>query len=191
MSEKKVFPQKIISHNELMQTLKSARCIFSAQEIDTAYNQIASDLNSTYVGLNPIIIVVMRGGLVTAGQLMPKLSFLHRMDYLHATRYLNNKPTNSLLWITKPLLNIENEHVLLIDDILDEGITLKAIVSELKLQRPKSIKTCVLLNKVHDRKVQDFNADFYGLETNDLFVFGYGMDYHGYLRHLSGIFAKT
>ena len=77
----------------------------------------------------------------------------------------------------------------LIDDIFDEGITLKAIVEELGKEKPLSIECCVLLNKEHDRKVADFDVDFVGINVDDRYVYGCGMDFHGYLRHLPGIYA--
>ena len=111
------------------------------------------------------------------------------MYYIHASRYRNNEGTNDLEWKFKPDISLAGEDILLIDDIFDEGITLKAVVDELQKEQPKTIRTCVLLNKIHDRKVQDFNVDFVGLEVADRYVYGCGMDYHGYLRHMPGIYA--
>ena len=81
------------------------------------------------------------------------------------------------------------EHILLIDDIFDEGITIKAIIDELKAQNPQSLRSAVLLNKKHDRKVAGYAPDFVGSEVEDRYIYGCGMDYHGYLRHLPGIYA--
>jgi hypoxanthine phosphoribosyltransferase len=111
------------------------------------------------------------------------------MYYIHATRYRNNQGTNELEWKFKPEIDLAGEDILLIDDIFDEGITLKAVVDELAKENPKSIRTCVLLNKLHDRKVQEFKVDFVGLDVADRYVYGCGMDYHGYLRHMPGIYA--
>lgn len=180
--------QKNISQQTLMETLQMAECIVTKQEVNIAYDELAAKINVDFVGKNPLIIIVMKGGIITAGQLMQRLSFFHRMDYLHATRYQDNQAKH-LKWLTFPEQSVTDEHVLLIDDIFDEGTTLKEIVMELKKDAPKSIKTCVLLNKKHNRKVKDFRPDFVGLHIEDVYVFGCGMDYHGYLRHLAGIFA--
>jgi len=134
-------------------------------------------------------MVVMNGGLIPAGQLLTHLTFYHRMHYIHATRYRDNEGTNELDWKFKPDVSIEGEHVLLIDDIFDEGITLKAVVEELSKEKPLSHESCVLLNKQHDRKVADFDVDFVGIDVADRYVYGCGMDFHGYLRHLPGIYA--
>jgi hypoxanthine phosphoribosyltransferase len=182
-------PMTQISNQEIEQTLRNSECLISSIEVAAAYERLAAQLNLHYVGLNPIVMVVMNGGLIPAGQLLTHLTFYHRMHYIHASRYRDNQGTNELDWKFKPDVNIAGEHVLLIDDIFDEGITLKAIVEELGKEKPLSIETCVLLNKKHDRKITDFDVDFVGLEVADRYVYGCGMDFHGYLRHLPGIYA--
>lgn len=178
-----------ISNQEIEQTLRNSECLISSIEVSAAYERLAATLNLHYAGLNPIVMVVMNGGLIPAGQLLTHLTFYHRMHYLHATRYRANEGTNELIWKYKPDVSVEGEHVLLIDDIFDEGITLKQIVDALAKENPASIDCCVLLNKVHDRKVKDFEVDFIGLDVADRYVYGCGMDFHGYLRHLPGIYA--
>lgn len=178
-----------ISNQEIEKTLRNSECIISSIEVAAAYERLAAQLNLHYAGLNPIVMVVMNGGLIPAGQLLTHLTFYHRMHYIHASRYRDNQGTSELDWKFKPDVNIKGEHVLLIDDIFDEGITLKAIVAELGKENPASLETCVLLNKEHDRKVKDFNVDFVGINVADRYVYGCGMDFHGYLRHLPGIYA--
>lgn len=178
-----------ISNQEIEKTLRNSECLISSIEVAAAYERLAAQLNLHYAGLNPIVMVVMNGGLIPAGQLLTHLTFYHRMHYIHASRYRDNEGTNDLDWKFKPEVSIEGEHVLLIDDIFDEGITLKAIVEELSKENPASIDSCVLLNKQHNRKVADFDVDFVGIDVADRYVYGCGMDFHGYLRHLPGIYA--
>ncbi len=178
-----------ISNQEIEKTLRNSECLISSIEVAAAYERLAAQLNLHYAGLNPIVMVVMNGGLIPAGQLLTHLTFYHRMHYIHASRYRDNEGTNELDWKFKPDVSLEGEHVLLIDDIFDEGITLKAIVEELGKENPLSIESCVLLNKEHDRKVADFDVDFVGINVADRYVYGCGMDFHGYLRHLPGIYA--
>ncbi len=178
-----------ISNQEIEKTLRNSECLISSIEVAAAYERLAAQLNLHYAGLNPIVMVVMNGGLIPAGQLLTHLTFYHRMHYIHATRYRDNEGTNDLDWKFKPDVNIEGEHVLLIDDIFDEGITLKTVVEELSKEKPLSLECCVLLNKEHDRKVKDFDVDFIGINVDDRYVYGCGMDFHGYLRHLPGIYA--
>ena len=178
-----------ISNQEIEKTLRNSECLISSIEVAAAYERLAAQLNLHYAGLNPIVMVVMNGGLIPAGQLLTHLTFYHRMHYIHASRYRDNEGTNELDWKFKPDVSIEGEHVLLIDDIFDEGITLKTVVEELSKEKPLSIESCVLLNKQHDRKVADFDVDFVGIDVADRYVYGCGMDFHGYLRHLPGIYA--
>lgn len=180
---------KNLTNKELENVLRHSECLISAGEINAAYDRLAAQLNLHYAGLNPIVMVVMNGGLIPAGQLLTRLSFYHRMDYLHATRYRDNVGGKELIWKMRPSVNVEDEHVLLIDDIFDEGITLKAVYDELKAQQPETLSTCTLINKIHNRKVPDFQIDFVGTDVADRYIFGCGMDYHGYLRHLPGIYA--
>ena len=178
-----------ISNQEIEKTLRNSECLISSIEVAAADERLAAQLNLHYAGLNPIVMVVMNGGLIPAGQLLTHLTFYHRMHYIHASRYRDNEGTNELDWKFKPDVSIAGEHVLLIDDIFDEGITLKTIVEELGKENPLSIESCVLLNKEHDRKVADFDVDFVGINVADRYVYGCGMDFHGYLRHLPGIYA--
>ena len=178
-----------ISNQEIEKTLRNSECLISSMEVAAAYERLAAQLNLHYAGLNPIVMVVMNGGLIPAGQLLTHLTFYHRMHYIHASRYRDNQGTNELDWKFKPDVKLAGEHILLIDDIFDEGITLKAIVEELSKEKPLSIESCVLLNKEHDRKVADFDVDFVGINVADRYVYGCGMDFHGYLRHLPGIYA--
>ena len=177
-----------LSNEELQRVLANSDCLISRQEIEFTYNRLAEQLNLHYAGLNPLILVVLNGGLIPAGQLLTRLNFFHRVGYLHATRYRNNSG-GGLEWRAPPSVPVRDEHVLLIDDIFDEGITIRAVAQELEKQHPASLKTAVLLNKLHDRKVRDFCPDFVGREVVDRYIYGCGMDYHGYFRHLAGIYA--
>lgn len=178
-----------LSNAVLEDVLKNSECLITTGQVNAAYDRLVAQLNLHYHGLNPLVVIVMNGGLIPAGQLLTKLNFFHRMEYIHATRYRQNTGTNQLEWRMRPQSDIKDQHVLLIDDIFDEGVTLKTIVDELSANTPKSLKTCVLLNKVHNRKVPDFEVDFIGTNVVDRYIYGCGMDYHGYLRHLPGIYA--
>ncbi|MBS9777683.1 MAG: hypoxanthine-guanine phosphoribosyltransferase [Gammaproteobacteria bacterium] len=186
MTQKK---SKRLSNTELEDVLNRSECLITEARIAAAYDKLAATLNLHYPNMNPIILVVLNGGLIPAGHLLTRLAFAHRMDYIHATRYRDNKGTNDLIWKAQVDLELEGEHVLLIDDIFDEGITLKRIVEELAKHNPASLKSCCLLDKAHDRKVENFKVDFVGTEVEDRYIYGCGMDYHGYLRHLPGIYA--
>ena len=178
-----------LTNQQIEEALRNSECLISSFEVSSAYERLAASVNLHYAGQNPIVMVVMNGGLIPAGQLLTQFTFYHRMYYIHASRYRNNEGTNDLEWKFKPDISLAGEDILLIDDIFDEGITLKTVVEELSKEKPLSLECCVLLNKEHDRKVEDFDVDFVGINVADRYVYGCGMDFHGYLRHLPGIYA--
>jgi hypoxanthine phosphoribosyltransferase len=134
----------------------------------------------------------MVGGLIPAGNLLPRLDFPLEVDYIHATRYGNEMQGGELNWIVRPDISLEDRTVLIVDDILDGGITLAAIVDYCKKQKAKEVYTAVLLDK-HQGRVPGGtqHADFTGIMMEDGFVFGYGMDYQGYLRNAPGIYVAA
>lgn len=179
-----------LSNAELEDVLSRSECLITQNQIEAAYDRLAAQLNLHYQGLDPLVLVIMNGGLIPAGHLFTRLNFFHRMDYIHVSRYKNNIGGDKLEWKKEADEEmIRDQHVLLIDDIYDEGISLYVIVEKIKTYSPKSLKSCVLLDKEHQRKVKDFRADFIGMQVADRYIYGCGMDYHGYLRHLPGIYA--
>jgi len=170
------------------QILQQAELLYSEQQIKQAYQELAQQINQQLAETDPIIMVVMNGGLIPAGQLLPLLSFPFVLDYIHATRYRNKTTGSELKWRKRPEASLTGRTILIIDDILDEGYTLEAIVKDCQLQQPKQILSAVLVNKVHQRGC-DFKADFIGFDIVDRYVFGCGMDYKGYWRQLKEIYA--
>ncbi len=164
--------------------------LHSEQAVEDALDRIAGEISQRLADKDPIVLCIMNGGLIAAGKLLPKLNFPLRVDYLHATRYHGQTSAGELHWIKRNHQDLKDQHVLIIDDILDEGITLKAIVEFCNELGAGSITTAVVVEKLHDRS-NGFKADFVGLEVEDRYVFGYGMDYKGYLRNAPGIFAVS
>lgn len=171
------------------QILAEADLLHSETEIDLALTHLAEKINLAFTDKDPLIYCVMNGGLIPAGMLLPRLTFPFKLDYLHATRY-REKTTGgeNLKWLKTSETDMSNRHVLVIDDILDEGYTLKAIADYCTEQGALSVATAVLAEKTHERG-NSFKADFVGLQIIDRYVFGMGMDYRGYLRHLPAIYA--
>lgn len=179
----------ILDHIE--QVKKTADCLHDAKAVSKAYDRIAADITKLLSKKNPLVISLMNGGLISAGQILPRLDFILQVDFIHATRYREQTAGGSKLnWLVKPHQLLKDRHVLLIDDILDEGMTLYEVVQYCKREGAKSVHTAVLADKKHDRRQPaGFKADFTGLEIEDRYVFGCGMDYRGYLRNANGIFA--
>lgn len=175
---------------ELIKTVSSrATCLYSEQVVETAIDAMASVISDRLHGHNPILLCVMNGGLILTGRLATRLKFHLQMDYLHATRYRNNTQGEDLRWERYPSISLEGRQVLVIDDILDEGDTLAAVMAHCQAQGARDVLSAVLVDKQHDRKTTNLKADFVGLEVPDHYLYGYGMDYKGYLRNAPGIFA--
>lgn len=174
---------------EAQSVMQRADCLHDAAVVSRAYDRLAAEVTREYAGKNPLFLCVMIGGAIPAAELLRRLEFPFELDYLHATRYRGETTGGGLMWKAYPALSLRERHVLVIDDILDEGHTLKAIQDFLATQESHSVKTAVLAEKLHKRKAPGVRAEFVGLQVEDRYVFGCGMDYKGYWRQLPGIWA--
>jgi hypoxanthine phosphoribosyltransferase len=181
--------QILISVDELKQIQARSRCLHTEAEVESAIDAMAERIAAKLEHSNPILLCVMNGGLIITGKLASRLQFPLQIDYLHATRYREQTSGQDLQWKSYPAQALAGRVVLLIDDILDEGVTLEKIVSYCREQGAEAVYTAALLDKQHDRKATDLTADFTGLKVEDFYLYGYGMDYKGYLRNAAGIFA--
>ncbi|MBB3102699.1 hypoxanthine-guanine phosphoribosyltransferase [Azomonas macrocytogenes] len=174
----------------ICQVKAEADCLYNEAQVDAAIEAIAQKINAELANRNPVVFCVMNGGLVFAGRLLPKLDFPLELSYLHATRYRNETSGGDLFWKAKPELSFIDRDVLIIDDILDEGHTLHAILEFCRHAGAAAVHTAVLIEKEHQRKASpDLKADYVGLSCIDRYIFGYGMDYKGYWRNAPGIYA--
>ena len=154
-------------------------CLFTANEVEAALDRLAIKIHSEMADKNPILLCVMIGGLIPMGNLLPRLDFPLEVNYVHATRYKGDTTGGELEWKVKPNINLEGRTVLIVDDILDGGVTLARIVDYVRDRSALDVKTAVLVDKHHKRVEHGLEkADFVGLEVDDHFIFGYGMDYN-------------
>ncbi|MEH6565634.1 MAG: hypoxanthine-guanine phosphoribosyltransferase [Halopseudomonas sp.] len=174
----------------IKQVMAEADCLFSEAEVELALDRMASAICAQLADSNPIVYSVMNGGLIITGKLLPKLPFPMEVSYLHATRYRNKLSGGELFWKARAEHSLVGRNVLIVDDILDEGHTLAAIVEYCRDAGAEKVYTAVLLDKQHERKAYEgMRADFTGLDVEDRYIFGYGLDYKGYWRNAAGIFA--
>ena len=175
------------------QILQQSLLIHSEQAVNQAIANMAVRLNQDYapnaLKAPPIILCVMGGGVYFTGQLLPKLQFPLELDYVQATRYHGDTAGENLHWVVLPKDNIRERNVLILDDILDEGITLQSIVEQCKIRGAKQVKIAVLVEKQLN-KIKPVSADYIGLSVPDRYVFGCGMDVQGWWRNLPAIYAK-
>ncbi|MCG7873221.1 MAG: hypoxanthine-guanine phosphoribosyltransferase [Candidatus Thiodiazotropha lotti] len=177
-----------ISAQQAAEVLAAADLIYNSQQISQALDQMALEISDRLANRDPLVLCVMNGALIPAGQLLTRLSFPLRHDYIHATRYRGGTSGSELEWKGHPSASLSGETILIIDDILDHGITLAAIVKACQDAGAEEVLSAVLVEKRHDRGI-GFKADFVGLQVEDRYVFGYGMDYKGYHRNAPAIYA--
>ncbi len=174
----------------IRQVMREADCLYPEATVEAAIARVGEQINAQLAERNPVVFCVMNGGLIFAGKLLTHLNFPLEASYLHATRYRNETRGGDLFWKAKPEISFIDRDVLIIDDILDEGHTLSAIIDFCKHAGASAVHTAVLIDKEHDRKASpDLKADFVGLPCIDRYIFGYGMDYKGYWRNAAGIYA--
>jgi hypoxanthine phosphoribosyltransferase len=182
-----------MSTPRLADALATAELVHDRATLDAAIAGMADAIHAEYAdGEPPLFVTVMHGGLPFAASLsfaLGERGLDLEFDYLHATRYRGQTSGSGLAWLHRPATPMRGRRVLLIDDILDEGHTLKAVSRWCEDQEPKDIRIAVLAVKVHDRCVEGIEADYVGVEVPDRYVFGYGMDYYEQGRNLPAIYA--
>jgi hypoxanthine phosphoribosyltransferase len=177
-----------VTPQQAQQVYREADCLYSSAQVEAAIAAMAGAITTRLGDSNPLVLCVMTGALIPMGQLLTHLDFPLQIDYVHATRYRGETCGGELCWLARPRTPIQGRVVLVVDDILDEGVTLQAILDELRAQGASAVYSAVLVEKEHARK-NGLQADFIGLTVPDRYVFGYGMDYMDYLRNAPGIYA--
>jgi len=175
-------------YEEAASVMQQAECLHDSHSVEAAYRQMAEQIDRDMAGGDVIVLCVMNGGLVPAGMLLPRLNFQLRVDYLHASRYRERTHGDELQWRVEPSQSLVGKDLLVIDDILDEGYTLDAILRFCQDQQAASVRAAVLVEKLHDRGIRP-PVDYIGLQVPDRYVFGCGMDYKGFWRNMPGIYA--
>lgn len=168
--------------------LHSADQICSAEIVSDAVSRVAQEIAVRLGARYPVVLSVMGGAIVFAGQLLPKLRFPLDLDYIHATRYRNSTQGQDIAWKVMPKEEVKGRVVLVIDDILDEGHTLAAVRDKLLSMGAAEFYCAVLADK-DIGQVKPIRADFIGLQLPNRYVFGCGMDVKGMWRNLPEIYA--
>ncbi|MCA1779594.1 MAG: hypoxanthine-guanine phosphoribosyltransferase [Xanthomonadaceae bacterium] len=161
--------------------------LFDADQVQAAYDDLASRLNDSLPDKEVMLLPVMTGGLFAAVELARRVRRPLQIDYVHASRYRGQTRGAKIQWLRWPELPHESRTILLVDDIFDEGYTLQAIRD--RLQGHCQVVTAVLVRKQHARGLPRDWVDHHALEVPDRYVFGCGMDYREYFRELPEIWA--
>ncbi len=173
---------------EIKQVEGEADLIYAQEQVEAALDRMALEITAHLGSSRPVVLTVLNGGIIFVGQLLTRLCFPLEIDSINASRYRGATSGGEIHWLLKPGLSLQGRAVLLADDVLDEGITLAALVEWCREQGAAEVYTAVLIDKQLGRE-RPCRADFVGLEAENRYLFGYGMDYKGYLRNAQGIYA--
>src|SRR3989338_3653909 len=181
--------QSEILPSHIRDVFAKSTCIYSRAEVEAALDKMAVKIHYRLSQENPVFLCVVVGGIVPMGNLLPRLDFPLEVDYIHATRYQRKTVGTELVWKVTPQCSLKNRTVLIVDDILDGGVTLAEIVKYCCAHGASKVLTSVLVDKGNARVDGGLShTDFCGLHVDNHYVFGYGMDYKGYLRNAPGIY---
>lgn len=171
--------------------LAEADLIVSAEKSALAVRRVAEEINRCLAKSNPLVLAVMGGAVVFTGQLLPLLEFPLDFDYLHVSRYGDVTTGGELVWRVQPRAEVAGRTVLVVDDILDEGITLADVKARLLEQGAAEVLIAVFAEKDLERPghTKPVRADFCGVMLPNRYVFGFGMDVKGAWRNLPAVFA--
>ncbi len=173
--------------------IEQSEVLFTKEEVDAGTSRVAQEINRDYADKHPLLLSVMGGAVVFTGQLLPQLDFPLDFDIVQASRYGSATVGTQLTWRVAPRDNIQGRHVLILDDILDEGITLAAIVDLVKSHGALSVECAVFCVKDYGEEInakKPLKARYVGITVPNKFIYGYGMDVSGAWRNLPAIYAK-
>lgn len=178
-----------LSVPSLTAALSNAERLYERVTLESVIADMGRQIDAALDGERPVFLTVMNGALIFAGQLALAIRTDLEFDYVHATRYRGDTAGSELMWLREPQVSLRDRLVLLVDDILDEGHTLKAVRDDCYLRGARKVLIASLCTKEHDRLVDGIASDFNGVMLPDRYVFGYGMDYHEQGRNLPDIYA--
>lgn len=180
----------MISPADICKVEAEAELLCDAQTVHQGLDYMAQAINAQLKDKNPLCLCVLTGGIIVAGQLLPRLNFPLQLDTVHVSRYRGTTRGRDLQWKKTPEYSLQQRTLLIIDDILDEGLTLKAIVDYCRNAGAQEVYTAVLADKPRSRHSNGIQqADFTAVTLPSRYVFGFGLDYKEYLRNANGIFA--
>lgn len=180
-------PNTDILH-EIRQIHQEAELLYAEAEVEAAIRRLAAEITPRLCEKHPLALTVLNGGIIFAGKLLPQLDFPLEVDAINASRYRGALQGGETAWLLKPSIPVQGRTVLLIDDVLDEGITLATLRDWCLHEGATEVLIAVLVEKDlgHDKPSQ---ADFVGLNAPNRYLYGYGLDYKKQLRNAAGIYA--
>ncbi len=166
----------------------NSQVLIAEDKINREIEALAIEINQDFAQKKVVFLTIMNGGMIFASALATRLNLDMEMDYLQLSRYGKNQSGGQLVWKYQPEVNMHDTHVILCDDIYDEGHTLAAAHAWCLEKGALSASSVVLVHKNHDRTYAQYKPDYVAMNIPDHFIFGYGMDYEEKLRQLPEIY---
>ena len=165
--------------------------LLTAEEITSIVKKLADQISRDYAGKELILVCILKGAFMFLSDLVRHLKIPVKIDFVRLASYGDGMKTSGRIEITKDIeLPIEGKDVLIIEDIIDSGHTLQFLKDRIILSNPRSVKICALLDKKTRREVE-MKADYLGIEVDDVFIVGYGIDFNENYRYLPEIYYVT
>jgi len=160
--------------------------LITADEIASIVARLGREISSDYRGKNPILVNLLKGGVVFLADLIRQINVPHEIDFMAVSSYERGTQPSGAVRIVEDLnTNVRGRHVVIVEDVLDTGQTLAYILDMLRIRSPKSIEICSLLKKKSaSRRKLPQKIRYLGTKIPDVFVVGYGLDYNEHFRHL-------
>jgi hypoxanthine phosphoribosyltransferase len=174
-----------VSMSSMMPDVKEV--LISSEEIEAKVREIGARITEDYSGERPLLIGILRGAVVIMSDLMRNIDLRCELDFMDISSYGSGSSSSGVVRILKDLEeDITDRHVLIVEDIIDTGLTLSYLMRSLYARKPASLEICALLSKPSRRRA-DLDVKYLGFEVPDEFVVGYGLDYAGSYRNLPDI----
>ncbi len=158
--------------------------LVSEEMIRQRVHELGAEISRDYEGKTPILVSILKGGVYFLADLSRQVTAPHEIDFMVVSSYGDSQETSGVVRIVKDLKeNIHDRHVLLVEDIIDSGLTLDYLLKYLQTRSPASLEICSLLSKPSRRRAHP-PIKYLGYEIPDKFVVGYGLDYKQFYRHL-------
>lgn len=174
---------------EIEHVRRTARELWTADQVREALDRMARHIAADLARKRPLVVAIMHGGVFAAVHLCARFDFAHEFDYVHVGRYGAGLSGGELTWIVRPKATYRDRVILLVEDVVDKGLTLTAVQVEMERVGVAELRTAVLVSKTSHSNRPGPKVDYVGLEAGSDYLFGCGMDYKGYWRNLPSLFA--
>lgn len=172
-----------------MELNKKRRILFDKNEISKRVEELGMEISEDYRGGEIVVISLLRGSFIFAADLVREISIPVNMDFMTTSSYGHGETSSGIVEIITDIrADIKGKNVLVVDDIIDSGHTMKKVVDFINMKGPRSIKTCCMLDKP-SRREADISPDYVGFVIPDVFIVGYGLNYGDYYRNVPYIFT--